>query len=131
MYFKSLSLSLSVSLPPPKGSILRAYKRLIRDSKSTLTSETRNKVEGGNFRFCPKRVNAKISSINKQTRVKTNKKSKQISKNSPYCISREKREKRLTPEPNFRFCPKQGSLLELRTGSHRLSASECLTAIAN
>ena len=39
----------------------------------TLTPETGNKVEGGNFRFCPKRVNAKISSRNKQTRVKTNK----------------------------------------------------------
>ncbi len=40
------------------------------------------------------RVNAKISSINNETRVKTSKKSIKISKKSPFRTSREKREKR-------------------------------------
>ena len=56
-------------------------------------------------------MNAKISSINNQTRVKTNKKSIKITKRVLFVLQekREKREKR--ENPTFAFAPNRDPLL--------------------
>ena len=103
----------------PYKRLVRDLKRLIRDLQETYKRLTINKQSpfctlrdsyprnrdhsgGGELSLLPQTgfLIRDLQETYKRLKIK---------KQSTFLGVREKREKRLTPEPNFRFCPKQGS----------------------